>query len=75
MIQADEEACRHVRARAEKAEKVAHALRHALLQVPHGTGDHTDLCRMHNEGLPPMQDEHCHCHVGKVRAAIQAWSL
>lgn len=56
-------------------EEMAYALRQVLLRVPHGTGDHTDLCRMQNEGLPPMDDKKCHCHVGRVRAAIRDWHL
>ena len=57
--------------RAEKAEKMAFALRQVLLRVPHGTGDHTDLCRMQNEGMAPMDDQNCRCHVGRIRAVIR----
>ncbi|MBF0172553.1 MAG: hypothetical protein HQL83_03790 [Magnetococcales bacterium] len=42
----------------------------ALIKVPRGMGDHTDLCRMHNQGLPPADDHLCRCHVGPVRAAL-----
>lgn len=45
----------------------------ALLKVPCGTGDHTDLCRMHNDGLPPLDNERCHCHVGLVRVALASY--
>ncbi|HIJ83289.1 MAG: hypothetical protein HW380_3326 [Magnetococcales bacterium] len=42
----------------------------ALIKVPCGTGDHTDLCRMHNQGLPPLDNDQCRCHVGAVRIAL-----
>ena len=71
----DEEKIQQALARAEKAELIARNLRQVLLKVPHGTGDHTDLCRMQNEGLPPMDDHKCRCHVGRVRMAIQKWQL
>lgn len=48
----------------------------ALVRVPCGTGDHTDLCRMHNQGLPPLDHDRCRCHVGIVRTALadyRAW--
>ncbi|MEG3637759.1 hypothetical protein [Magnetococcus sp. PR-3] len=45
-------------------------LRKVLLQVPHGPGDHSDLCRMHNQGLAPKEDDHCHCHVGAIRQIL-----
>ncbi|MBF0140305.1 MAG: hypothetical protein HQL74_08490 [Magnetococcales bacterium] len=45
----------------------------ALIKVPCGTGDHTDLCRMHNNGLPPLDNDRCHCHVGPVRAALASY--
>ena len=57
--------------RAEKAEQMALALRQVLLRVPHGTGDHTDLCRMQNEGMAPMDDQNCRCHVGRIRTVIR----
>ncbi|MBF0584090.1 MAG: hypothetical protein HQL80_07645 [Magnetococcales bacterium] len=58
---------------AEKYQRMAQALREVLLSVPHGMGDHTDLCRLQNEGVAPADDRHCHCHVGRVRAALQRW--
>ena len=38
-----------------------------LLKTPHSIGDHTDLCRFHNGGLPPDTDEHCRCHVAQIQ--------
>lgn len=71
MSETEVNALQHCVARMEKAEHTARALRQVLMRVPHGTGDHTDLCRMQNEGLPPMKEQNCHCHVGQVRAAIR----
>ncbi|MBF0109720.1 MAG: hypothetical protein HQL76_11135 [Magnetococcales bacterium] len=51
------------------------SLYQALLKVPRATGDHTDLCRMHNRGLSPASDEQCRCHVGPVRAALARYRL
>lgn len=58
------------RERALRAEADARTLRHLLIRVPHGSGDHTDLCRMANEGLPPTDPELCRCHVALVRNAL-----
>lgn len=49
--------------------KVA-ALKKVLYRVPHASGDHTDLCRMENAGLPPKDINHCHCHVALVRQSL-----
>ncbi|MBF0342315.1 MAG: hypothetical protein HQL95_15325 [Magnetococcales bacterium] len=58
------------RRRAERAEADVAALRQVLRKVPHGGGDHTDFCRMENEGLPPREDSLCHCHVALIRRAL-----
>ncbi|MBF0097180.1 MAG: hypothetical protein HQM04_11865 [Magnetococcales bacterium] len=62
-------------ARAERAEKLAHELRQLLQAVPHGLGDHTDFCRLQHGGVPPRDDSVCHCHVGKIRRALQSSRL
>ncbi|MBF0135811.1 MAG: hypothetical protein H7833_12685 [Magnetococcus sp. DMHC-1] len=41
-------------------------LREALVRTPHARGDHTDLCRHHNAGMPPATLNHCHCHVARI---------
>ncbi|ABK44867.1 hypothetical protein Mmc1_2367 [Magnetococcus marinus MC-1] len=46
-------------------------LRKTLLQIPHGNGDHSDYCRMQNNGLAPKQGEHCHCHVKAIQETLQ----
>lgn len=56
------------------SQELLHLLYQALLKVPRGMGDHTDLCRMKNNGLPPTQDTACQCHVGPVRKAISAFA-
>lgn len=71
----EEETLQQSATRAEKAEHAARALRQELLLVPHGTGDHTDLCRMQNDGSAPMAEKNCRCHVGRVRAAIRQWQV
>ena len=60
-------------AQLEAAQKMANDLRQVLSSVPHGTGDHTDLCRMHNEGRSPRREQQCHCHVGRILAALRRW--
>ncbi|MEO5345329.1 MAG: hypothetical protein H7834_02985 [Magnetococcus sp. YQC-9] len=45
-------------------------MRQVLRSIPHGQGDHTDFCRMENEGLPPVDDAHCRCYVAAVRKAL-----
>ncbi|MBF0161519.1 MAG: hypothetical protein HQL88_04450 [Magnetococcales bacterium] len=60
-------------AQLEAARERAEALRRVLLSVPHGTGDHTDLCRMHNEGISPRDEQQCRCHVGRICAALRQW--
>ncbi|MBF0185652.1 MAG: hypothetical protein HQM06_14875 [Magnetococcales bacterium] len=62
-------------ARAERAEQIAHELYQVLLAVPHGLGDHTDLCRLQHAGVPPRDDQTCHCHVGKISTALKKWRL
>ncbi|MBF0447513.1 MAG: hypothetical protein HQL67_04865 [Magnetococcales bacterium] len=63
-----------------EAEKIAEleqrcaAYRDVLLRVPHSRGDHSDLCRMKNEGQPPPTADQCHCHVGLVSAAL-SWAV
>nr|CRH05792.1 Protein of unknown function [Candidatus Magnetococcus massalia] len=47
-------------------------MRQTLLKVPHSRGDHTDLCRMFHNGLPPEENETCHCHVAEVRTLLKA---
>ncbi|MEO5340749.1 MAG: hypothetical protein H7837_09595 [Magnetococcus sp. MYC-9] len=59
----------------EAARGMAQALRRVLQSVPHGTGDHTDLCRLHNEGIAPDDEQKCRCHVGRVRAALRQWRM
>lgn len=56
-----------------QARQMAQALRQVLLSVPHGTGDHTDFCRLHNEGISPSEEDKCRCHVGRVCAALRQW--
>ena len=58
--------------RAEKAEATVLCLRQALRRVPRGMGDHTDLCRMENNGTPPRTIRDCRCHVGPVRQALES---
>jgi hypothetical protein len=58
-----------------QAQQMARALRQILASVPHGTGDHTDLCRMQNEGISPSDEAKCQCHVGRVCAALRKWPL
>ncbi|MEO5363140.1 MAG: hypothetical protein H7838_05900 [Magnetococcus sp. DMHC-8] len=62
-------------ARAVAAERMAQALRQVLMSVPHGTGDHTDLCRLHNDGISPADEQKCRCHVGRICAALREWRL
>lgn len=60
-------------AQLEESQRMAHALRKVLQSVPHGMGDHTDLCRMSNEGVAPADDLQCRCHVARIRAALRQW--
>ncbi len=62
-------------AQVETCRGMAMALRQVLQSVPHGTGDHTDLCRMQNEGISPADEEKCRCHVGRVCAVLRAWRM
>ncbi|MBF0629047.1 MAG: hypothetical protein HQL91_12590 [Magnetococcales bacterium] len=59
------------RRRIARAEGELQVLRQVLRRVPHGRGDHTDFCRMENEGLPPPNDEACRCHVAMVRKCLK----
>jgi hypothetical protein len=54
-----------------KLEAQCESYREALSKVPHSRGDHTDLCRMNNDGQVPKDAESCCCHVGKVTAALK----
>lgn len=66
-----EEELTEARRRLARAEGEVQRLRQVLRRIPHGHGDHTDLCRMENEGLPPSDDAHCHCHVAMVRRSLK----
>ncbi|MBF0308342.1 MAG: hypothetical protein HQL56_02275, partial [Magnetococcales bacterium] len=46
------------------------ALLRLLRRVPHGEGDHTDLCRHAQGGLTPVPDASCRCHVAGIRRAL-----
>lgn len=61
--------------RAEKAEATVKMLRKVLSGVPHSTGDHSDLCRMHNDGRAPRDETKCLCHVGKVKEALRVFTV
>ncbi|MBF0461580.1 MAG: hypothetical protein HQL87_09305 [Magnetococcales bacterium] len=62
-------------AQAAASRQMAEALRQVLQLVPHGMGDHTDLCRMQNEGRAPVEEQNCQCHVGRVCAVLRQWRL
>ncbi|MBF0437988.1 MAG: hypothetical protein HQL93_02590 [Magnetococcales bacterium] len=53
-----------------QAQAHVRALQQVLSRIPHGRGDHTDLCRMANEGMPPVDNDHCQCHVALIRKAL-----
>ncbi|MBF0272077.1 MAG: hypothetical protein HQL98_08455 [Magnetococcales bacterium] len=59
------------RRRVARAEGELENLRQVLRCIPHGRGDHTDFCRMENEGLPPVDDAHCCCHVAMIRKYLK----
>ncbi|MBF0613893.1 MAG: hypothetical protein G8237_12575 [Magnetococcales bacterium] len=59
------------RRRLARAEEEVRHLRQVLRRIPHGRGDHTDFCRMENEGLPPADDARCHCHVSWIRKSLK----
>lgn len=59
-----------VRQHLAQVENEVKELRNLLQHVPHGRGDHTDFCRMANDGLPPEQNEHCRCHVAMIRKTL-----
>ncbi|MBF0163207.1 MAG: hypothetical protein HQL97_09990 [Magnetococcales bacterium] len=58
------------RRRLARAEAEVQLLRQVLRSIPHGRGDHTDFCRMENEGLPPVDEAHCRCYVAAIRKAL-----
>ncbi|MEO5379102.1 MAG: hypothetical protein H7832_15175 [Magnetococcus sp. DMHC-6] len=61
--------------RIEYLQEIIKAMRHVLHQVPHSRGDHTDLCRFHNQGQPPLDSSHCHCHVAQVVRILTLYGL
>ncbi|OSM02522.1 hypothetical protein MAIT1_02676 [Magnetofaba australis IT-1] len=54
---------------------LAQQLRHVLMRVPHGHGDHSDRCRMANDGLAPSAPDQCQCHVAEIRAVLAQSSM
>ncbi|MBF0424933.1 MAG: hypothetical protein HQL66_03825 [Magnetococcales bacterium] len=67
--------CGVTRADADAADPLAAdaplaVMRAALQRTPHARGDHTDLCRHHNAGIPPLDAGQCRCHVAAVARAL-----
>ncbi|MBF0182252.1 MAG: hypothetical protein HQM03_19730 [Magnetococcales bacterium] len=55
----------------QRLEAQVRELRELLRRIPHSLGDHTDLCRMANDGLPPRENERCRCHVAPILQALK----